>query len=59
MRTLLNDKNRRGTITFELLSHRVSSDINVEIKGFHMLGDKKLIITLDREELVKTIGAMK
>ena len=59
MRTLLNDKNRLGTITFELLSHRVSSDINVEIKGFHMLGDKKLIITLDREELVKTIGAMK
>jgi len=59
MRTMLDDKNRRGTIIFELLSHRVSNDILVELEGFHALGDKKLVITLDREELVKTIAAMK
>ena len=36
MKTVIQDKMRRGTIVFELLSQQVSVDINVEIKGFDL-----------------------
>lgn len=58
MKTVIQDKMRRGTIVFELLSQQVSVDINVEIKGFD-LGDKKIRLMLDRKELTRAIGAMK
>ena len=60
MITLLNDEQGRGEITFELLSHKMSDKITLTVTmKYGTLKDTPVKLSVDREALVKAIGAMK